>query len=851
MAKSKSVWGIDIGQAALKALRCSKDENGAVVATSFDFIEYPKLLSQPDADPVELVQEALETFLERNNVKGDTIAISVSGQAGLSRFFRPPPVDAKTLQDIVKYEVKAQIPFPIEDVVWDWQRLGGSKNDDLIVDAEIGLFAIKRDSVFTSPRPFDKAGIEVDLVQLAPLAIFNVVCHDVLGEIPDPELIDPENPPESLVVLSLGTDSTDLIISNGIKLWLRNIPIGGNHFTKQLSREMKLTHAKAEHLKRNVRQMAENEDTAKRIFQAMRPVFNDLVTEIQRSLTFYNGMEKNAKIERVVLLGNAARLPGLRQFLTKQLELDIVKLNKFETLQGDVVSEKAFVDNMLAYAPCYGLCLQGLNSSLLKTNLLPQEIVKERLIRSKKPWVLSSVALIVAGLSLGYLFSTAAWWRVDERYAMADGTTWKSAFAEVAQKKQLSDELISKDQQQTTRLERLNKISLELADEEEKHATMAEFMSAIYQVMPKDSENSDGILDPLKRPFHERNEIYVNSIETQSRWDLAEWKKNAAKRFEYQFERFERLTASDEAKEQNAFSLMDHYTNLVGDSFLQTDGWVVEMLCHHYHNSRDQRMRSEHGIEFVRRTLLKNLIETTVLLPGEKRNADGSFVLEEFTLSDIGVYYPTVISDGEVHQLKIPNINVGRVREAGSNEDREDEAGDSSSSGTGDDDSTDVPDFAVDRYDFVVQMAWVPTNRSQRILNREARLKWQEQMVAALSGAGSGAGKKQSTPTRSSEPLRNDTTQNDSGDAVAGGPDSADEVPPADDADTAADAEQDAGTDGENEAAMDENVSDEDADEGSDVDSTEGDDGDSSNDEGENGDDTETDDDDAGGGGQT
>ena len=95
MAKSSAVWGIDIGQCALKALQCrphEKDPN-QIVVESFDYIEYPKILSQPEADPEELVREALEQFLERNDLTGDRVAISVAGQSGLARFIKLPPVD--------------------------------------------------------------------------------------------------------------------------------------------------------------------------------------------------------------------------------------------------------------------------------------------------------------------------------------------------------------------------------------------------------------------------------------------------------------------------------------------------------------------------------------------------------------------------------------------------------------------------------------------------------------------------------------------------------------------------------------------------------------------------------------
>ena len=92
MASSRGVWGIDIGQCALKALRCTLAEDGkAVVAEAFDYIEYPKILSQPEADPDELVRDALAQFLSRNDVRGDKIAISVSGQA---RRFTPDRIEA-------------------------------------------------------------------------------------------------------------------------------------------------------------------------------------------------------------------------------------------------------------------------------------------------------------------------------------------------------------------------------------------------------------------------------------------------------------------------------------------------------------------------------------------------------------------------------------------------------------------------------------------------------------------------------------------------------------------------------------------------------------------------------------
>ena len=320
-------------------------------------------------------------------------------------------------------------------------------------------------------------------MQLSPLSIFNVVCFDMIEEMPDPEEFDPENPPPSIVVMSMGTDTTDLIVTNGIKLWLRNIPIGGNHFTRQLSRELKLTQAKAEHLKRNARKS----ENPKAVFKAMRPVFNDLVNEVQRSLTFFQSMEKNAIISEIVLLGNAGKLPGLRQFLNKQLEIDIAKAADFRRLSGpEVVTQPTFANNLLSFAPCYGLCLQGLGKGHIKTNLLPQEIVIERVVRAKKPWILAAVGALMLGLVLGLFFKGQAWWQVNPKFVDAQNTSWEDAIRKVKNEKSKSDGFVTKDKELKEQLDKFNRIAKELSSASEGKATWIEVFSALYQALPKD-----------------------------------------------------------------------------------------------------------------------------------------------------------------------------------------------------------------------------------------------------------------------------------------------------------------------------------------------------------------------------
>jgi hypothetical protein len=165
---------------------------------------------------------------------------------------------------------------------------------------------------------------------------------------------------------------------------------------------MKLTFAKAEHLKRN----ATKAEDPKKIFQSMKPVFSDFAGELQRSLGFFSNTHRQAQIKQVVGLGNAFRLPGLQKFLSQTLGLEVQKIESFQRLKGDEVTQSpVYTENILSFTVAYGLALQGLGLTRLRTNLLPQEIQFERLIRSKKPWVAVAAASMLVGTGVFGLFS--------------------------------------------------------------------------------------------------------------------------------------------------------------------------------------------------------------------------------------------------------------------------------------------------------------------------------------------------------------------------------------------------------------------------------------------------------------
>ena len=729
MAAANAVWGLDVGQCALKAMRCHLADDGqTIIADAFDYIEYPKILTEPDANPEQLVRDALKQFLADNPVRDAKVAISVPGQSGLARFIKLPPVEAKKIPDIVKYEAKQQIPFSLDDVIWDYQALlGGTQDEGVALETEVGLFAMKRDQVFRAIRPFRDAGIELDVVQLTPIAIYNAVVYGVLEDLPSVADYDPDDPPKSVAVISMGTDTTDLVVTNGFRIWQRSIPIGGSHFTKQLTKEMKLTFAKAEHLKRNARQA----EDPKAVFQAMRPVFNDLVQELQRSLGYFRSIDRRAVINQAIALGNAMLLPGLEPYIEKNLDLPVKRIHEFRHLEGSsVISTPKFKDNILSFPVSYGLCIQGLTKSRLSTNLIPREMVTSRLIRRKKPWALLALTVFLLGISFNYLFNWNRW-----RAAHAD------RFAEVAQQvqsvSQTSSSYIARDGELQGQFDQLKKLGNEVVGGADARFLVLELFKAINTALPAPVDGSDpGAVS--KVPYKERTELYVESIDSEYFSLLSDYfTVDAAERYgrfvkDLAFAQERQRsgvstpppadgaaadTAGDSASEEEGGDAEDASATaessdgaidvpMPDSALFNRPGWVIQVKGFHFFE--DDKDMFNRDAQYLIKTFMNQLENGTVELPAGPGQPP-----MEFTMKELGVYCPLIAADRREVTIRVPDLDHDASKSPPPV---------TSSRGEGARARRNEPDIPmVNRtvYEFTVQFMWLETRASERLEARK------------------------------------------------------------------------------------------------------------------------------------
>ena len=368
----RAVWGLDIGFSSIKAVQMERMGSVAEV-TSFDVIEIEA--SDDDSTRPGRVQAALNELIGRRRIGKDPVYVAVAGNQTFFRPFSLPAAPASRLPGIVQFEARNQIPFPINEVLWDYKPIAEGEGGE----TRVGLVAVRRELIDELLGQIRTLGLQLEGVQVAPLALYNLVTHEFGAG-------------QSWLVLDAGARVTDFVIVDGEEFWFRPLPQSGNDFTRALEQKFRMTFEEADTLKLK---MGDSKQ-AQKLFQVIEPMLRNLVGDIQRTVGYYKGLRPQWEVERILAVGNSFRLPGLLDFLQQTLDVDVVTYDQMRRIRlGVGVDVDWWKDEVASMGVAMGLGLQGLGLAEVKMEFLPESVLKARMIRKKRPWVAAAVGVAV------------------------------------------------------------------------------------------------------------------------------------------------------------------------------------------------------------------------------------------------------------------------------------------------------------------------------------------------------------------------------------------------------------------------------------------------------------------------
>src|SRR5262245_2913658 len=353
MAVFNTIWSIDLGKSSLKAVKLRREKNNIEIL-AIDKIDYP--IGTNGVDTIQNAREALNAFKVRHEVR-EPVVVAHPGQGTFSRFIKVPAFEAKKLKEMVGYEASQQIPFPLDEVIWDYHLV--SREYLTGEEREVGIFAVRREAIDDYLLDFTNEGLSVEMLSIGYLGLLNYILYDIA-------------PTEPSIVVDIGATHTDLILVDGKKFWIRALPHSGNDVNKAIMERFKVSFHEAEKLKID---SAKAPQQAVKIFSAViQPKLKDLVGEIHRSVGYYRSQAGEVKFQNLYLLGNGSRVVGIKKYLAEQLGVQVERVQTLRHFRVNREVDLKLLQNELpAFATAFGCALQGVGAGNCHVDLVPQE----------------------------------------------------------------------------------------------------------------------------------------------------------------------------------------------------------------------------------------------------------------------------------------------------------------------------------------------------------------------------------------------------------------------------------------------------------------------------------------------
>ncbi len=400
MLNIKSFLAIDFGAGSLKLGEFEVNEAGGLRLKGFAIKPLGAEGAQ-EATREATMLKALQEVLVEKNFQSRNINVCAPGFHVFSKFVRLPPVDAGKVTQIIQYEAQQNVPFPLAEVVWDYQILGSAPSGEL----EVLLVAIKSDVVEGLFRVAEQAKLRLNLCDASPAALCNAFRYNY-GDLED-----------CTMLLDIGAKTSNLLFFEKGKVFSRSINLGANAITQDFANEAKLKFGPAEQIKiaegfvslGGAYEEPENPNQAA-ISKIARQFMTKLHIQVNQTMQFYRGQQSGSAPQRLFLSGGASIMPYTAQFFAEKLNVPVEYFNPFRNVQIDPavnLEELARVAHSLGEV--VGLGLRNLAQCPVEMNLMPESTLRWRAFNEKKPYFFCTV-LSLAGVAfaVGFLFQQLA-----------------------------------------------------------------------------------------------------------------------------------------------------------------------------------------------------------------------------------------------------------------------------------------------------------------------------------------------------------------------------------------------------------------------------------------------------------
>jgi type IV pilus assembly protein PilM len=400
MAKTRRIITLDLGSQSIGFGIFRVYSNGTI-----ELVDHCRrqILADPAGEAMRQPQMpmVLHEMVSELNLKPSDVNYSITGQSVFVRFVDLPQIDEQKIQRIISFEAQQNVPFPIDEVVWDYQLIGERPNGQI----QVMLVAIKADLLGTVNSAIEETGLTTSIVDVAPMARYNAFRYNY-GDLSGCSLL-----------VNIGAHTTNSLFIEQETFFSRTIPIGGGSITAAIAKEFGEPFAAAEVRKlRCIASSLNNLDGEPEDAEAVRvsaislSVISRLHTELMRSIGHYRVQQLGNSPDRIFLGGGGATIPRVRELFSAKLGLPI---EFFNPLRNVAVAPSAPVEEITRSAhllgELVGLALRSVRDCPMSLNLRPVVVARRQELEKRRPFfVMAAAAVVFAVLGWGFYYAWAA-----------------------------------------------------------------------------------------------------------------------------------------------------------------------------------------------------------------------------------------------------------------------------------------------------------------------------------------------------------------------------------------------------------------------------------------------------------
>lgn len=314
--RKKSTVGLDIGSSSIKVAEIVQDRSGDRLVNYGISEPLSEAIVDGEIMDRQMVHEAITNLIESRQIKNKNVVTAVSGRAVIVKKILMDRLSEEDAKEAIQWEAEQHVPYDINDVSLDFQIINPNVDQKKM---QVLLVAAKKDMIANHAEIIKDAGLTPTIIDVDSFAIQNAIeaNYDLHND-------------ETVALINMGAEITNLnIVRNQTPHFTKDLSVGANSFVEGIQRKYNVSQAEA------LSALRGRGDGAIDVASIVQSTCEDLSVQIDRAVAYLRSAGDADRVDRILISGGSARVPGLAEFLNSRHQVPVEIVNPLQRLLVD------------------------------------------------------------------------------------------------------------------------------------------------------------------------------------------------------------------------------------------------------------------------------------------------------------------------------------------------------------------------------------------------------------------------------------------------------------------------------------------------------------------------------------